>query len=408
MRDILLLLVFSGLAGKVWQQAWLGVLVLAVLTYLSPQSYADGFMKTLPIYQFFFLLTFLRFTLDKEWLSKDWLRNRLSWLLDWRILVIFAFWIQTNLSTMNAEIAYFAQDDWVSFSKALLGLSLTLLLIDTPRKLTLLTVTIGLSIALIALKGGFWSLTHGQLDRVYGPESSEFYDNNAFAIAALMSIPLLFALIDQVTDKPRRWFIVGLIVFCLIAILSTWSRGALLALIISGFVFFILKNKRNIKPYLISLIGLIAIFYIMPDSWFSRMESIANYSSDDSAVNRLEIWGKGIRYGLDNPVFGLGFDGWRHFSKLDWHSSYIESFAEHGFPGVVLWLVMLFGTMLHCFSMLRNTQSAPWVKNYSLYFMTSLLAYSIGSLFLGLTYWSLLYQLIILSVILSRVQNDPL
>jgi putative inorganic carbon (HCO3(-)) transporter len=406
MRDLLLLLVFSGFALLIWQRAWTGVLVLAVIAYSHPQSYAEGFVRTLPLFQMFFLFTTLRFILDRDWLNKAWLSGQLHGFIDWRVLLIIFFWLQTGLSSLNAELPMLAHSIWLDFSKGLAGLLLTLLLIDTRRKLFWLIATIGLSIGLVALKGGFWSLITGQVGRVYGPPASQFYDNNQFGIAALMSVPLLFLMAKQINDRNRRIALLTIIAFCLLAILTSWSRGALLALVASGIVFLLtsrFKLKLIFPPILLLGVGT----FFMPAQWFNRMGSIGDYASDGSAMGRLNKWVEGLGHGLDHPLFGLGFDGWRKFSRLDWHSSYVESFAEHGFIGFILWTGLLFGSMIKLYSMAKNSNLSPWVCQSAQLLLVSLTAFSVGSIFLGLTYWSLFYHIVLLSVILSRLQNEP-
>ena len=44
-----------------------------------------------------------------------------------------------------------------------------------------------------------------------------------------------------------------------------------------------------------------------------------------------------------------------------------------------------------------------WVRNYSQMLGASLIAYAIGSMFLGVSYWDILYHLVVIAVLLSEI-----
>ena len=67
-----------------------------------------------------------------------------------------------------------------------------------------LIATIAASFALVTIKGGYWAVMTGFADRVYGPPNSQYYDNNLFAIAVIMNIPLLVLWLRETRTKPMR------------------------------------------------------------------------------------------------------------------------------------------------------------------------------------------------------------
>jgi hypothetical protein len=79
--------------------------------------------------------------------------------------------------------------------------------------------------------------------------------------------------------------------------------------------------------------------------------------------------------------------------------------AEHGFVGLFLWLSLLFGTMLSLTRLPRLAKGIPemaWVTNYATMLRASLAAYAAGALFLGITYWDLLYHLVFIAVLVKK------
>ena len=55
-----------------------------------------------------------------------------------------------------------------------------------------------------------------------------FYENNAFAVATVMAIPLLVLWLRETQNKYLRFALMGSIPLCMASALSSWSRGGLL------------------------------------------------------------------------------------------------------------------------------------------------------------------------------------
>jgi O-antigen ligase len=128
-------------------------------------------------------------------------------------------------------------------------------------------------------------------------------------------------------------------------------------------------------------------------------------------MGRIRVWQDGIAYALSHPLTGAGFNGWIWVTKRDWHSAYVEALAEHGFVGFILWFALVFGTMLSLTRLPRMTRHIPemkWVANYCYMLRASLVAYAVGAMFLGITYWDLLYHLIFIAVLVRKFALEEL
>jgi O-antigen ligase len=145
----------------------------------------------------------------------------------------------------------------------------------------------------------------------------------------------------------------------------------------------------------------------LPETWFERMRTIAAFGQDASAGARLDAWRAGIQHALIFPVTGVGLDGWRYATvTTDWHNSYVEMMAEQGFIGFGLWCLLLFGTIVSLVRLARTAARSPdlaWIGNSGHLLAASLVAFAAGSMFLGLSYWDILYHLIVISVLLSEL-----
>lgn len=401
MRDLFVLaFLVAGIGVTIWRP-WLGVLALAVFSYLNPHAYAWGFMTTFPAYQVLFIAVLFSTVLSKD---KQPLPN------DWRITVFFLLWLYFLLTTFNAKVPGAAWPRLIEVSKIYLPFIFTLLLINTREKLFYLIITIATSFGIIAAKGGIWAIGSGFSHRVYGPPHTQFYENNAFAIAIIMNIPLLILWYRQNTNQWIRYGLMAAIPLSMAAALSSWSRGALLTMGVTVAVL-IWHSKRKYLALPLFAIGIFLAAGQLPEEWFGRMHTIETYEEDSSAQSRLTAWSDGYHYALAHPLLGAGFEGWRYVTISDWHSSYIEIMAEHGLIAFFLWFSLLFGTMISQTRLPILTRRFPemaWVKDYCYMLRASLIAYAVGTIFLGLSYWDIFYHIVFISVLVKKFAMEEL
>jgi probable O-glycosylation ligase (exosortase A-associated) len=171
------------------------------------------------------------------------------------------------------------------------------------------------------------------------------------------------------------------------------------------------NSKRKFLIIPVFIVGAYVAFQVLPEEWFGRMHTIETYQEDRSAMSRIETWEHGWYHTLAHPFIGAGFEGWQAVSKRDWHSSFVEMFSEHGFVAFGLWLALILGTLLSLTRLPRKTRDVEgmeWVKNYSYMLRASLIAYMVGTAFLGLSYWDLLYHLIFISVLVKKFALEEL
>ncbi|MCQ8179856.1 putative O-glycosylation ligase, exosortase A system-associated [Methylomonas sp. SURF-1] len=395
MRDIVVLIFLTACIIAATKKPWWGVLSLAVFSYLNPHAYAWGFVRSLPAYYVLFLVlavsTFA--TDDKQPIPKD-----------WRIPVFISLWIYFIFTTALAPLQEIAWAKFIFICKIFAPFYFTWVLINTREKLYYLISTIGASIGIVAVKGGVFAIITAFGYRVYGPPNTQFEDNNLFAVAMLMAIPLLLVLEKELTKKWLKTGIMLTIPVIYAASLSSWSRGALLTMIALTFML-ISDSKRKHLMIPVIIAGAFILIPAMPEEWFGRMHTLETYEEDLSAMSRIEAWVDGWNYALSHPFTGAGFDGWIHVTMRDWHSSYIEMLAEHGFIAFGLWISLLVGSVFSLTGLKRKAKridGMEWVIHYSSMVRASIICYMIGTAFLGLSYWDLIYHLIFISVLIKQ------
>ncbi len=401
MRDYVVLIFLAGCIYAALKKPWLGVLSLAVFSYLNPHAYAWGFVRSLPVYYVLFLVVAFRtFTAkDKDSIPKD-----------WRITVFILLWIYFAITSTQA---YFPDIAWQRFwfiTKIYLPFFFTLVLINTRFKLYCLVVTIAASIGIVAVKGGLFAILHGFSARVYGPPDTQFAENNAFAVAMLICIPLLLIWQRETRNSLFKKGILLAIPIIYAASLCSWSRGALITMTVLTLML-ILNSKHKFLAIPLVLVGAFFVKDYLPQEWFGRMHTLETYQEDSSAMSRIQAWTDGWNHTLEHPFVGAGFDGWREVTQRDWHSSYVEMFSEHGFIAFGLWLSLIVGTLISMTTLPNKTfqvEGMEWVANYCFMLRASLICYMVGTAFLGLSYWDLLYHLIFIAVLVKKIALEEL
>ena len=401
MRDIVVLIFLLCCIVAAIKKPWWGVLSLSVFSYLNPHAYAWGAVRTLPVYYVLFLVVAVSavITKDKQPIPKD-----------WRIPTFLLLWLYFIFTTTQSPLPDIAWSKFWFVTKIFIPFYFTWILINTREKLYYLISTIGASIGIVAVKGGIFAILTGFSHRVYGPPNTQFEDNNLFAVAMLIAIPLILVWEKGIQNALLKKGILISIPIIYAASLSSWSRGALLTMI--ALTFTLISNSK--RKYLMVPLVIGGVFFVipyLPEEWFGRMHTMESYEEDASAMQRIEAWTDGWNHALSHPFTGAGFDGWMHVTMRDWHSSYVEMLAEHGFIAFGLWISLLLGSLINLTSLTRQTkgiEGLEWVGHYSLMTRTSIVCYMVGTAFLGLSYWDLIYHLIFIAVLIKKFALEEL
>jgi probable O-glycosylation ligase (exosortase A-associated) len=143
------------------------------------------------------------------------------------------------------------------------------------------------------------------------------------------------------------------------------------------------------------------------------MFSIRDYQEDQSAQGRINAWHFAFNLARDR-LFGGGF---RTFTPdlfavyapnpsdiHDAHSIYFEVMAEQGFPGLLIFLAILFGSLWRMERLRKWFRKDPerrWIRDLAEMLQYCLVAYMLGGAFLGLAYFDLFYYLVISAILLE-------
>lgn len=406
MRDILVTLLVFGSLPFILRHAYIGVLVWSWLSYMNPHRLTWGFAYNMPFAQIVALVLFVSFLFSKE-------RQSLPANFTIFVWIIFILWMA--IASFNAEYPEAAKDMYFQILKVQVMIFITMALITDVKKLNQLIWVIVCSIGFFSVKGGIFTLMTGGAFRVYGPPSSNIMENNALAVAVLMVIPLMVYLYHISTNKWVRYGLTFGIVMSLISVLGSQSRGAILAILSVG-CFFWLKTKTKLVSGLSIVLLATVLFSFMPESWHERMESIYDYQEDESAMARINSWHYSINVANDR-LTGGGLQSWSKDMFAIYapnpdtvfvaHSIYFSVLADHGWPGLIMFLLILGLTWRSLSKMIKCTKDDQ-DSSFNLLarmLQVSLIAYMAGGTFLSLSYFDLPWHLIAIVMLLPLMVN---
>jgi putative inorganic carbon (hco3(-)) transporter len=405
MRDLITIAIVLAGSASALRWPWIGVMVWTWLSIMNPHRMAWGMAYDAPLAAIAAGATLLGlvFTRDRQWPIQGWPS---SWLL------LFVVWI--TLSWIFGLDVQADQAQWSKVMKVYLMTFVGLALLNSKAHLLALTwVAVG-SLALLGIKGGIFTIVTGGNYRVWGPPGSFIADNNEFALALVIAIPLLRFLQMQLTHTVGRLALTVTMVLCAAAALGTHSRGALVAITAMSLVLW-WRGRSRIVGGVVMVAAAAALLTFMPESWSTRMTTMGeDYSGDRSALGRVSAWWNA--YGIANHYpFGVGFNAARpelfeRFSPYPdavhaAHSIYFQVLGNHGYVGLALFLAVFtsaFWAAGRLQSIARPIPQASWCVDLGAMCQVSLIGYAVGGAFLSLSYFDLPYIVASL-IVLARL-----
>jgi probable O-glycosylation ligase (exosortase A-associated) len=405
MRDIVLTLVIFGTLPFILWRPHIGVLVWTWIGFMNPHRLTWSFAYDMPFAMIVALTTLVSLLISRE-------PKKIPWTRETILLLVFLAWLL--LTTFNAIYPAFAWPHLNQIWKIFLMVYVTLILMQSRERINQLVWVIALSIGFYGVKGGIFTIVHGGIYHVKGPEGSFIGGDNEMGLALIMTIPLLRYLQLTVRHVWVRGGLHAAMVLCAIATVGSQSRGALVGLVAMG-AFLWLKTRNKIFTAILGIVAIGLVLSVMPQQWYDRMNTIKNYETDQSAVGRINAWKMAFNMAKDRPLGG-GLDSFHDYTFAlyapdpdnvhDSHSIYFEVLGEHGFVGLALFLMlglMTWRTASWVIGRARRDREKRWVADLASMVQVSLVGYATAGAFLGLAYFDYYYTLIALVVLCKTV-----
>lgn len=418
MRDIVITLIVFGSIPFILTRPYVGIVMWSWIGYMNPHRLSWGFAYDFPFAQVIAVATLVGLFIYKE--EKKIPLNNIT--IIWYLYVL---WL--CLTTVFALEPEYAVEGLKRMIKIQLVAFLTIMLMTTRHRLEALVWTIVVSLGYYSVKGGIFSVLSGSAHRVYGPEGSFIFDNNSLGLAMIMTLPFMRYLQITTQNKYIKWGLIGAMLLTCVAILSTHSRGAFLALITMTLFLWLKSSKKMWLGAAIAVI-LPVLLLSMPQHWYDRMATLNTYEEDKSAMGRITAW----KFAFDMASQRFMGGGYDSFSEQNYwtyspdiaaevqirdgryqgaHSIYFETLGEHGFIGLFLFImlgVLAYKSASWVIANARGDPDLKWVSELAAMAQVSLIGYAVAGAFLSLAKFDLFYHIVGIIVLLRYMTEKKL
>jgi len=283
-REILLLSIFVVSLPVCFVRPFYGILLWSVVAFLNPQAYLWAGGVNFP----WALAVAIPTMAGMVFFCRGW-----SNLATPKVLLIGLLWIWFTItalaSSSSSLFEHHAADTWFQWrfvSKVLLMTGVTIAIVNSFARLRILVLVVAGCFGLFVLKSFPFIILTGGAFRLYGPANSMIADNNDFGLALNMTLPLFFFLAQTENKRWVRVLCGFLFLITIPAILFTYSRGALVGLVLLGGLMMLRLKQRWILVPVVALAVTVAILFA-PQAWKERMDPTRPDAVDASANARL-------------------------------------------------------------------------------------------------------------------------
>jgi len=392
-----------------------GAICWAWVSIMNPHRQVYGFALGLQFNLVIAIATLLGWMLSAE--RKRWTPDFMP-----KLMLIFVLWM-----TFNSCFAAVPDWSWDYWDRTMRGLALVFLVFfiaDRKARIHGFVWIIVMSLGYYSVKGGIFTILHGGQYIVFGPDASILGDNNHLALAVVMSLPLINYLRVHTRSRTIQFCLVAAVFLSIVMVLGSKSRGGAVALGVTLVVLW-LGARHKIAYAVVGGALLLAAVSFMPDSYFSRLDTINEADQDTSFAGRVTAWKIAIAIAMDRFPFGAGFYAQQlpsvayayHLTEglpliggaFAAHSIYFQVLGEHGFVGLVIYLAILVLALYNTMVISRQTRTTPefrWAYDLSVMIRASLFGFYVGGAALSMAYFDGFFVLIAL---LSTVREltDP-
>jgi putative inorganic carbon (HCO3(-)) transporter len=418
MRDVILFVIIAISIPISFFRPYYGILIWTWITFFNPHRFTWGFMYNFPIAAVIAVPTLLGclFTanINKQFMKRE-------------TFLLAALWVWFCITYLHAmQVPLFeghladAKLEWIRVSKVLLITFVMILLVTSHQRLKSLVMVTAMSFGVLAIKGAIFGFRTGGESRVWGPPDSFITDNNSFALAVNMSLPMLLFLARDEKRRAMRWLLYLAFACGVLAVVLTYSRGGLLGLAAVLFAISLKSRYKLVSSFLVAM-AFFAVLAFAPPQWMARMTALTRGDVDMSGHQRLVSWGTSWNFAMDYPITGGSFNALPDveifqryqteplpggFLSSGPHSIYFQTLEEQGFVGLGLYLILVASCWATLLSLRRRAARSPstlWVVPYTHMIEVSLFGFLVSGAFLGLANFDLFYQLVAMVIIIKML-----
>lgn len=215
-----------------------------------------------------------------------------------------------------------------------------------------------------------------------------YFDHTIYGAALVFYVPFLISELQSQTKRSPKWLSLVFILIVTPAIFFSYSRAAWLSVLLAIILYFVISRKIGGRTVSAGLIILGLIFFLRIDQFKSllnqtkevshtnnvsmHLKSVSNINTDASNKERINRWKCALRMFKDKPFSGFGPGTYQFFygpyqlrheltristftgNKGHAHSEYLNYLSETGFPGLLIFLTLVFFSFRTAFSIIRK------------------------------------------------------
>jgi probable O-glycosylation ligase (exosortase A-associated) len=412
-RDLVVFLLFVGLLPLCFLRPWFGLMTFTWLAYNRTQDLTWGFARGLPISQTVAIAMIAGWLI---WEPRPLMRNdnRLKAMV--LLLIVVGFSIGLNRLRWDYQGSRYQE----LIKIILVSLLTSALCINRGRLRGVMFVIAG-ALGFFGVKNALWFMM-GQQTGI-GP-GGMLKDNNDFALAMVMNLPLLWYLSEEAGrmrfGRFARPAMRVAFFMTMLTIMATGSRGGFLSMGVT-LVAMALKTRWKI-PAIVGM-GLLGALGLMmaPAEYIERLGTITD-AKDASVIGRLVSWKVAFEMIKDKPLLGIGFKNmvfdyqmylarvqipaaWGEIPSRVAHNSYLQVWAETGTIAFGAFMFMILSTILLARRIARTVRRTAdaWVVPYANSIEVTFYGFLTGALFLNRAHFDLIYQLVAVAAAVPAV-----
>jgi hypothetical protein len=207
-------------------------------------------------------------------------------------------------------------------------------------------------------------------------------DPNELAMAVAAAVSFCFAFHAAMKRKSRHLILAALLGIATYCVILTGSRGGVLILLVIFGVYFV--RRYGARGFVVGALAGMPVLLLGGRS---------GEDAEASSIERLELLYEGIDLFKSRPIFGLGCGQFVENCFMTAHNSYLLAAAELGFPGMILWSLLVYVSVKIPFVLATRKIPGldPRLAALGLALTTSFAGIFVGIFFLSFVYHNMLF-----------------
>jgi probable O-glycosylation ligase (exosortase A-associated) len=423
MRDAFFLLIFPALLYFCFKKPFIGVTLWLWVALFYPKGWVYGFASGIRYNLIIVLATILSYFFMKHKPQTKW--DGLSWLI-----LLFLFWTFIT-SIFTISIPAIVWTEWIEFLKICLLYFFAIAIIRTETHINVLLWGVVFSLGFYTVVEGMKYILSGGGHVLNGLSGHVLGDRNDLSVAIILMIPLVVYLLSITKPKYLKAGLLLVIFLAIVSVLGSNSRGGFVGLAVLG-AYFWFHARHKLLYLLVVPIFIYSGLEFMPESWHERMSTLENADQDLSFLGRVMAWKQAILMASENFTGG-GFKAgqnnmiWFYYdpqNNLNWlfdtstiyfetakaaHSIYFQVLGDHGFIGLLLFLLILFVAFSQARMVSKRLKQQAGLENLaklSSMLRVSMFAYAIAGAAVSLAYFDLLFAIFAVTHVMNRISLE--